>query len=133
MEEAVDKLLSIMETTRNLAKNAYAPYSNFRVGCTVETHAGNFFSGCNVENISFGLTCCAERNAIFQAVAVEGPTMRLKVIYIAMADGKEGGPCGACRQVINEFAQDAKVMFVQGGKIVETTPEQLLPYGFNRL
>ena len=116
-----------------IAENAYAPYSKFRVGCVIKTKAGKEYHGCNVENISYGLTICAERNAIFAAVAAEGPTMRLEEVYVAMADGKEGSPCGACRQVIGEFGLKAQVHFIQKGQVVTISGAALLPYAFDTL
>jgi cytidine deaminase len=128
--------MSIQENltkAQHAATKAYAAYSNFRVGCVVKTKAGNEYHGCNVENISYGLTSCAERNAIFAAVAAEGPSMKLHQVYVAMADGNEGSPCGACRQVIAEFGHDAHVHFIQGGKTVSSTAADLLPYAFDTL
>ena len=115
-----------------VAGNAYAPYSNFRVGCLIETLHGNTYTACNVENISYGLTSCAERNAIFKAISEEGPKMRLKAVYVAMEDGKEGSPCGACRQVIAEFSDPAttQVHFFHQKQLISIPVSPLLPFGF---
>lgn len=109
-------------------KLAYAPYSNYFVGAALLTASNEIIQGCNVENASYGLTNCAERSAIFSAVS-QG-----KKEFIAMAvvtrDG--GSPCGACRQVINEFNPEMLVIMAnQKGEIVnETTLDQLLPNAF---
>lgn len=117
-------------------KNAYAPYSHFLVGAAVVTKDGQVYTGCNIENASYGATNCAERTAIFKAVS-EGCT---EITKIAIVGGKEGEeikefayPCGVCRQVILEFC-DAKNMKVIVAKsetdFLEKTLEELLPYGF---
>lgn len=94
-----DELLAIAAET---ARNAYAPYSKFQVGSALESEDGTVFSGCNVENASYGLTICGERNAIFQMIA----SGHKKIVQIAIVAGGDTPPypCGACRQVINEFA-----------------------------
>ncbi|WP_339714245.1 cytidine deaminase [uncultured Sneathiella sp.] len=115
--------------------NSYSPYSQFKVGAAILTEAGNIYSGCNVENISFGLTICAERNAIVQAVAAEGPGMKLKEVVVTNhnEEGVSGAcsPCGACRQFMLEFSdQDTKVTYPGENGNVETTAEKLLPNSF---
>ena len=93
----------------NLAKtNAYAPYSQFRVGTALLTEDFTFFAGCNVENSSYGLTICAERNAVFKAVCA-GQT-KYKAIAIVSDDKNFITPCGACRQVLSEFAPDIELI-----------------------
>jgi len=85
-------------------ETSYSPYSKFRVGASVLTSDGTIYSGCNVENASYGLAICAERNAIFQA-AFAG---KRKIVAVAVSSDERGflTPCGACRQVISEFADD---------------------------
>ena len=90
-------------------KNAYGRYSKFLVGAAVLTEDGEIFAGCNVENASYGLTICAERNAIFQAVAKGAITKerKLKAVVVVTPTDKLTPPCGACRQVIYEFCEEA--------------------------
>ncbi len=109
---------------------AYAPYSKFLVGAAVVTAAGNIYTGCNVENASYGLTNCAERTAIFSAVAAEGASMRLRAIVVLNAQNVACAPCGACRQVMFEFGPDAVVLFQGTSGIEESTTRALLPAGF---
>lgn len=115
---------------RAAATKAHAPYSKFQVGCALLTKGGRLVTGCNVENASYGLTICAERNAIFHAVAEEGPQMKIATLAV-IALGQEFPPCGACRQVIAEFATpETVVWFLRDGKPVSMTMAELLPAGF---
>ena len=108
---------------------AYVPYSHYPVGAAVLFSSGKIYSGCNVENASYGLTICAERNAIFQAVA-QGER-KLKGIAIAVPTDEFPSPCGACRQVIREFAVDCPVILINGqGEIRSTRLKTLLPDAF---
>ena len=118
------------QVAAQVAKKAYAPYSNFRVGAAVLLTNGKIFSGCNVENASFGLTNCAERTAIFSAVAQLGPKIEIRAIAVTNDHGVACSPCGACRQVIYEFGPDAVVFFqgAKGPKQAHIT--ELLPEGF---
>ena len=93
---------------RAAAEKAYAPYSGFRVGAAVLAASGKVFSGCNVENASYGLCNCAERTAIFNAVAAGEQVLRAVVVYTPTANPTS--PCGACRQVISEFGPRARVV-----------------------
>jgi cytidine deaminase len=116
--------------------NAYSPYSSFKVGAAIRTAAGNVYSGCNVENISYGLTICAERNAIMQAVAAEGPTMKLTAVVVTNhnENGESGAcsPCGACRQFMIEFAtKETTVIYPGESGDIETTADKLLPDSFS--
>ncbi len=111
-------------------QHAYAPYSKFLVGAAVLTESGHVYTGCNVENASYGLTNCAERTAIFSAVAAEGPTLKLRAVAVTNAQNVPCSPCGACRQVIYEFGPQAVVVF-QGEKgFVNMPAGELLPSGF---
>jgi cytidine deaminase len=111
-------------------KNAHAPYSNFFVGAALRTTTGEVFAGCNVENASYGMTNCAERTAIFSAVAKLGPKMEIEAIAITCAQNAACAPCGACRQVIYEFGPQALVYFATANGWKETPIRDLLPYGF---
>ncbi|MEI6105933.1 MAG: cytidine deaminase [Opitutae bacterium] len=111
------------------AARAYAPYSKFRVGAAVLTGSGKIFSGCNVENASYGLCNCAERTAIFSAVAAGERRIRCVVVYTPTKTAT--APCGACRQVINEFGPAARVIsFCQGREELDVSLEALLPGAF---
>ena len=114
---------------REVALRAYAPYSHFRVGAALEDASGSVHLGCNVENASYGLSVCAERNAIFRAVAAGGPRP-FRALAVACIDAPDGScsPCGACRQVIAEhFSADAQIS-VEG--VGTFTPIELLPHAF---
>jgi cytidine deaminase len=120
----------LLEAARVAMKNAYAPYSRFRVGAAVLTTTGSLFTGCNVENASYGATNCAERTAVFSAVARLGPQMKVRAIAIVNSHNAPCSPCGVCRQVIYEFGPNATVFF-RGAKGWRTTSiEKLLPEGF---
>lgn len=108
---------------------AYAPYSGFPVGAALLAQGGRVFTGCNVENASYGLTVCAERVALFKAVS-EG-VREFEAIAVACGEAP-CSPCGACRQVLYEFAPDLKVILADGeGRRWETTSlSSLLPKGF---
>jgi cytidine deaminase len=120
----------LMRSARTAMKKAYAPYSKFHVGAAVLTKDGQVFSGCNVENASYGMTNCAERTAIFSAVAQLGPKLEVTAVAVANDHGVPCSPCGACRQVIYEFGPDAIVFFqgAEGEKQAHIT--ELLPEGF---
>ena len=120
----------LLSTARAAAAQAHAPYSNFHVGAGVLTSAGEVFSGCNVENASYGLTNCAERTAIFSAVAKLGPKVVVKAVAVVNDRDVPCAPCGACRQVIYEFGPDATIYFRGPEGWVECPIIDLLPYGF---
>lgn len=110
-----EKLIELFEKAMMVSKNSYSPYSKFPVGAAILTSDGRIYTGCNVENRSYGLTNCAERTAMFTAVA-EGAR---RIAAIAIAAPKADypvGPCGACRQVLTEFGDD-NVPVVFGSKI----------------
>lgn len=120
----------IIGKAKEALARAYAPYSRFRVGAAVLTEIGRIYTGCNVENSSYGLTNCAERTAIFTAVAAEGPTMRLKALAVWVDPEGQCSPCGACRQVIFEFGPEAIILYPGKEGIVEVRASLLLPAGF---
>ncbi|WP_205679066.1 cytidine deaminase [Aquisphaera insulae] len=116
---------------RQAAARAYAPYSKFRVGAAILTDRGVIHAGCNVENASYGLTICAERNAVFHAACqAEGP-LKVRAVLVYTPTDTPTAPCGACRQVLNEFGPNAQVFCeCDGPDAIETTLDQLLPFAF---
>lgn len=111
------------------SEQAYCPYSHFPVGAAVLDESGEIFAGCNVENASFGLTICAERSAIFQAVAAG--QRRLRAILVYTPTGEPTAPCGACRQVIAEFGPRALIYCCcKLGQARRFTLPELLPGAF---
>lgn len=120
----------LMKMAIEARQNAYAPYSHFAVGAALLAESGKVYTGCNIENASYGLTCCAERNAIFAAVGAG--ERRFKMLAVAADSPEPVAPCGACRQVIAEFGIPLVVM----GNLKEATKtmaaEELLPYGFGQ-
>ena len=112
---------------------AYAPYSHFRVGAALLTKGGKVYRGCNIENVSYGMTMCAERTAIFKMVS-EGCTAFAAIAIVAGENATDGAPCGACRQVMGEFAQNLSrteviLASLNGDYIVETVAS-MMPYPF---
>lgn len=120
---------ALLEAARQALKQAYVPYSNYQVGAALLGKDGRVYTGCNVENASFGLTNCAERTALFKAVS-EGCT-GFDAVAIA-AQGLPPWPCGACRQVLSEFCTDIPVLVTWDDVHVErTTLQELLPHSFS--
>ena len=108
---------------------AYAPYSEYKVGAALLAAAGEVFPGCNVENATFGATCCAERTAVFSAVAAGHTSFR--AIAVATAGPDAGTPCGICRQVLAEFGADIDVLcFTPEGAEARYVLSDLLPHAF---
>jgi cytidine deaminase len=121
----------LMQLARAAQENAHAPYSHFRVGAAVLLENGEIFTGCNVENASYGLTNCAERTAIFTAVSMLGPAnVRIAAVAVVNDHGAPCSPCGACRQVIAEFGPNAIIWYQGRDGIKESTLEALLPDSF---
>ena len=121
----------LLEKAREGLSRAYAPYSGLRVSAAALTRNGQVYPGVNVENASYGLTVCAERAAIFTAVAQEGPEMRLKALAVVSDAPGACPPCGACRQVICEFGPDAVVIFRGPDGLEEVPIARLLPKAFS--
>ncbi len=134
MSISATKRDELLAAAREAQKHAYAPYSKFYVGAAILTADGKTFTGCNVENASYGLTICAERNAIFAAVAAANatPQGKIKLVAVAVVNAQNVpcSPCGACRQVIAEFGRDAVVYYQGESGITEATVKELLPDGF---
>ena len=108
---------------------AYAPYSDYRVGAALLTEGGGIVTGCNVENATFGATCCAERTAVFSAVAAGHRSFR--AIAVVTSGAEPGTPCGICRQVLAEFGSDMDVLcFTPEGAEQVYRLSQLLPFAF---
>ena len=131
LNRAKDRVLSdqdLLDLARGARVNAYVPYSNFRVGAALLCEDGQVFTGSNIENISYGLTMCAERTAVFKAVS-QG-CRHFKAIAIA-ADATAPWPCGACRQVLAEVSPKMRVMVTwDQGQTAQSTLEDLLPNSF---
>jgi cytidine deaminase len=118
---------TLVEKAIEARSKAYVPYSKFQVGAAIITSNDNVYLGCNIENASYGLTNCAERTAIFKAVS-EGDTVIKAIAVVGDTDGPVS-PCGACRQVIAEFAtEDTKIYLANlNGDVKETTISEILP------
>ena len=133
--EGFDKLMDnikyeLISAARKVRDNAYAPYSGFKVGAAVIAEDGNIFTGCNVENASYGLTICAERNALSSLIA--SGNRRPVSIAIVAKDGELCPPCGACRQVLMEFNPNMEIVLESGGGKFETYKlSDILPLSFS--
>ncbi len=128
-----DQVAALRKAGADAARNAYAPYSRFYVGAAVLLETGETVGGCNVENVSYRLTCCAEQTAIARAVAEHGPGVRIVAVAVANADTTVAcQPCGACRQTIAEFADGQCRIFYPGDDGIpgEGTLADLLPAQF---
>jgi cytidine deaminase len=122
-------LLTLEQVAREASKQSYSPYSHFPVGAAILTDSGKIYSGCNVENASYSLTNCAERTAIFKATSEGERGIQVVVVYTHTDDPTP--PCGACRQVINEFGPDCLVVSIgTSAKRVVNTANDLLPGAF---
>jgi cytidine deaminase len=123
----MNKLLEAALAARN---HAHAPFSNFKVGAAIEDESGRIFTGCNVENVTYGLTICAERVAVFKAIS-EG-ARRFKRIAVAADTDALTPPCGACRQILWEFCGDAELTLVNlQGKTETLRLKELFPRPFD--
>lgn len=120
---------ALVELAKKARRHAYAPYSGFAVGAAVLAADGRVFSGCNIENASYGLTNCAERTAIFSAVAAGA--RELAALAVVAEGDLPCSPCGACRQVIAEFAVERIILANLTGKMQVVTKEELLPFAFS--
>lgn len=126
-----EKVNELVHKAIDARSRAYTPYSKFNVGAVVIDETGKEIMGCNVENASYGLSMCAERTAIFKAVS-EGSKAIETVVVVGDTDGPIS-PCGACRQVISEFASDDFTLILanMAGETKVMTKEGMLPYGFS--
>ena len=124
------KKYKLINAARNVRDNAYAPYSGFKVGAAVLAEDGNTFTGCNVENASYGLTVCAERNAISSLIA-SGNRFPVSIAIVAK-EGTLCPPCGACRQVMMEFNPDLEIILESGHEGCELFKlSEILPLSFS--
>lgn len=121
----------VLKAAMEASQNAYAPYSQFKVGAALELLDGQIITGCNVENVSFGLSNCAERTAIYRAIAQGVDLRQIKHIAIYTPTEEMHSPCGACRQVMAEFFEAATV-FISSNKSSQKTwtVGELLPESF---
>jgi len=127
-------LAKLIAAARHARKNAYAPYSNYPVGAAVLAGSGKIYTGCNIENAAYPSGLCAERGAIFKAVS-EGER---KLVALAVVTSNLGSPCGACRQVFSEFADDEAIIILantRGNRQMKFTLKEILParFGANHL
>ncbi|MCS6866138.1 MAG: cytidine deaminase [Gemmataceae bacterium] len=123
-----DRLLAAARAART---QAFAPYSQFAVGAALESADGQIFPGCNVESASYGLTICAERNALFRAIC-DGARSFVRIVVVTDTETPTP-PCGACRQLLWEFAPEAEVLLVNlRGDMVQYTVRELMPGAFDR-
>lgn len=128
------ELALLFHRAQAAAKLAYAPYSRFRVGAALLFDDGAIVTGCNVENASYGLSSCAERNALFRAISERGAAPRIAGIAVANANHAPSPPCGACRQVLSEFVTDyAQAVFPgeTGLALAAVSFQSLLPHSFH--
>jgi cytidine deaminase len=127
-----EQLAELSRQAEAAANHAYAPYSRFFVGAAILLESGDVVTGCNVENASYRLTCCAEQTAISSAVARFGPAIRLRAVAVANLNHTACQPCGACRQTLAEFAPPTAVIVFPGmeGQASTCTLADLLPGAF---
>ena len=126
----------LIEAALATAEHSYSPYSGFRVGAALQLASGEIVTGANVENVSYGLTICAERSALVSAIAQFGPRIRLAAVAVVNLNNAPSPPCGACRQVLAEFMDgDAPISFPGGSvgavAIITLPMRELLPHGFD--
>lgn len=125
-------LKSLYEDARQAARNSYSPYSGFKVGAALRLASGEIVTGTNVENVSYGLTICAERSALVRAVSEFGPGIRVAAVAVANLNDSPSPPCGACRQVLAEFIlPDAPVAFPAATGLRVMPFSEVLPLAFD--
>ncbi|MGA7858365.1 MAG: cytidine deaminase [Terracidiphilus sp.] len=124
-------LQKLLNQARQAARNSYSPYSGFKVGAALKLTNGKTVTGTNVENVSYGLTICAERSALVRAVAEFGPKIRVEAVAIANLNDAASPPCGACRQVLAEFIlPEAPVVFPTSDGVRVMPFSAVLPLAF---
>lgn len=126
------ELAKLLDAATQAARHSYSPYSGFKVGAALKLATGEIVTGANVENVSFGLTICAERAALVRAVSEFGPQIRLAAVAVANLNGAPSPPCGACRQMLAEFAEpEAPVVFPAAGGTRVMPFSAVLPLAFD--
>ncbi len=124
----------LIEMAAGARERAYVPYSHFRVGAALLAQSGKVYTGCNIENVAYSPTLCAERVAIGTAIAAGEARGNFVAIAVVADDSEPSTPCGVCRQVLAELAPGVRVIMVaapeKGEGRLEMTVEELLPYGF---
>ncbi|WP_245926372.1 cytidine deaminase [Sulfoacidibacillus thermotolerans] len=126
----MDNFNFLLQQAQTVRENAYVPYSQFAVGAAIQTDSGTVFTGCNVENASYGLTNCAERSAVFRMIA--SGERKIRAIAVIADAPRPIAPCGACRQVLSEFGSENTIVLLANvaGERLQTTLGELLPYAF---
>ena len=127
----MEKYTELVTKAKEAMEHAYVPYSKFKVGAALLTDDDKIYTGCNVENASYGATNCAERTAIFKAVS-QGP-LKIKAIAIVSSSNEFTYPCGICRQVIAEFMTEGDIIFENSKGEIKVIPfNEILPYSFTQ-
>ena len=125
-------LEALLEQAHQAALNSYSPYSGFRVGAALLLTSGEIVTGTNVENVSYGLTICAERSALVSAVSQFGPGIRIEAVAVVNLNNSASPPCGACRQVLAEFIlPEAPVIFPAADGMRTMPFAEILPLAFD--
>ena len=123
---------SLFQYAQAVARNSYSPYSKFKVGAAIRLTSGQIVTGTNVENVSYGLTMCAERSALVRAVSEFGPAIRIAAVAVANLNDTASPPCGACRQMLAEFVlPDAPVAFPTADGVCVMAFSEILPVAFD--
>lgn len=125
--KTIDELVKKAQEAR---AHSYSPYSRFKVGAAIRTKSGKVYRGCNIENCSYGLTVCAERAAVYNAVSDGETDFESLAVFTEAKDLTP--PCGACRQVLSEFSKDLVIILANPGKQKELKLSELLPMPFNK-
>ena len=126
------ELTRLLESATHAAHHSYSPYSHFKVGAALQLATGEIVTGANVENVSFGLTICAERAALVRAVSQFGPQIRIVAVAVANLNGAPSPPCGACRQMLAEFIDPAAPVVFPAADGIRVMPfSAVLPLAFD--
>ena len=127
----MENYADLLSSAKIACENSYSPYSKFSVGAAILYESGKIYTGCNVENASYGLSLCAERNAMASAIN-SGEKSKIKAVAIYSPQQKKCFPCGACRQWLNEFASEKTEIILEGddSNPLIMTLEDIFPYGF---